>query len=285
MLIISEKTGQLGNRLFLFAHIMAYAIEHKRTVVNPSFIEYASFFETTQQDLLCRYPSNHFLSGKSTFLRKIIYRLVVCLSWLLSKLKINSISVIKLLDNEIVQLDSSDFQNFSKKQKIIFLQGWQFRSSLSLAKYSDQIRAFFIPIEPHRSQINLLITKIRYASDILCGVHIRQGDYVSFSGGKWFYNTAQYIQVMKSVEQLFPDKTVGFLICSNIAQEKEVFSEFNSFFANNHIIEDMYSLAECDYIIGPPSTYTMWASFYGEVPLYVVENPSLKPVLSDFKFY
>ena len=285
MLIIAEKVGQLGNRLLLYSNVIAYAIEHNLTVVNPSFAEYASLFETTHQDLLCRYPANRFFLGNNFLLKKIVYRLINYLAGVINKFKIQSILVIKLLDNEEMQLDSSDFQDLTKERKIVFLQGWKFQSSSSLAKHGEKVRAFFTPIEPHRSQINLLISQIRYSCDILCGVHIRQGDYVSFSGGKWFYNTAQYIQVMKSVEQLFPDKTVGFLICSNIAQEKEVFSEFNSFFANNHIIEDMYSLAECDYIIGPPSTYTMWASFYGEVPLYMVDNPSLKPVLSDFKFY
>ena len=34
-------------------------------------------------------------------------------------------------------------------------------------------------------------------------------------------------------------------------------------------IGDLYSLAACDYIIGPPSTYTQWASFYGQVPRFV----------------
>jgi hypothetical protein len=30
---------------------------------------------------------------------------------------------------------------------------------------------------------------------------------------------------------------------------------------------DLYSLARCDYVFGPPSTYSQWASFYGNKPL------------------
>jgi len=33
-------------------------------------------------------------------------------------------------------------------------------------------------------------------------------------------------------------------------------------------VEDMYALAECDYIIGPVSSFTQWASFYGNKPLF-----------------
>jgi len=30
----------------------------------------------------------------------------------------------------------------------------------------------------------------------------------------------------------------------------------------------IFSFAKCDYIVGPPSTFTSWASFYGDVPVY-----------------
>jgi hypothetical protein len=37
---------------------------------------------------------------------------------------------------------------------------------------------------------------------------------------------------------------------------------------------DLFSLAACDYIMGPPSTFTLWASFFGGVPLYTINNSS-----------
>jgi len=54
-------------------------------------------------------------------------------------------------------------------------------------------------------------------------------------------------------------------------------------FADEDLITDMYSLAKADYIIGPPSTFTMWASFYGSVPLLVIDNRKENILLSDFK--
>ena len=32
-------------------------------------------------------------------------------------------------------------------------------------------------------------------------------------------------------------------------------------------MSDLYALAGCDYILGPPGTFSQWASFYGEKPL------------------
>lgn len=45
----------------------------------------------------------------------------------------------------------------------------------------------------------------------------------------------------------------------------------------------MYLLARCDYIIDPPSTYTMWASFYGNVPLYMITDPTQSILLDSFQ--
>jgi len=67
---------------------------------------------------------------------------------------------------------------------------------------------------------------------------------------------------MNSVVRLFEGKKIKFLICSNIPQNPSLFDNFNCGFDRRHLIEDMYALAECDYVVGPPSSYTMWASFY-----------------------
>jgi hypothetical protein len=39
-----------------------------------------------------------------------------------------------------------------------------------------------------------------------------------------------------------------------------------------HFITDMYVLAACDAILGPPSTFSIWASYYGRVPLMQLEH-------------
>jgi hypothetical protein len=37
-------------------------------------------------------------------------------------------------------------------------------------------------------------------------------------------------------------------------------------------VGDLYALARCDYIMGPPSTYTQWASFYGNRPMLSLDG-------------
>jgi hypothetical protein len=55
-LVIAFRTGRLGNRLVLFAHVIGFAAEHGCRVVNFAFHSYAHLFENTRRDLYCRYP-------------------------------------------------------------------------------------------------------------------------------------------------------------------------------------------------------------------------------------
>jgi hypothetical protein len=82
---------------------------------------------------------------------------------------------------------------------------------------------------------------------------------------------------MQRVERQHEGKRVGFLICSNAKLRGSDFARFNHTFGSDHLIEDMYSFAKCDLILGPPSTYTMWAAFYGNVPLYMIEDIDAEP--------
>ena len=109
----------------------------------------------------------------------------------------------------------------------------------------------------------------------MIGVHIRRGDYKRFEGGKWFYTPEQYYEKMKELSALkmFEGKKIAYVICTN---EKNISfpaeGNFTIFNERRHFVEDLYLLSKCDYIMGPPSTFSGWASFYGEVPLYMLKE-------------
>lgn len=287
MIIISSKFGQLANRLFLFAHFIAFAIEHNLTIINPAFEEYAQFFEPTCNDLLCRYPIAQSRLPIHQQMRKAAYDFFRALSFGVNKAKIlNPIfGVIRLPENQEYDLSSPEFLDLVTRKKVVLVKGWMFRDNSNFVKHADKIRDYFTPIEVHRSPVNSLICTARQSCQILIGIHIRQGDYADFMGGKYFYTVSQYIHLMEKVEALFPNQQVAFLICSNVQQKPEDFSSFNVTFATHHLVEDLYSLAQCDYLMGTVSTYTMWASFYGKVPLYMIQDLDQSPSIADFLNY
>jgi hypothetical protein len=144
-----------------------------------------------------------------------------------------------------------------------------------LLKHADAIREHFQPLPRHERNVKRVIAEARCGADVLVGVHIRQTDYAAFVKGRYFFSTGQYRAVMQRVEKSFAPKTVRFLVCSDAAQTVEAFAGLDVVLGTGHLVEDMYALARCDFLIGPPSTYTEWASFYGEVPLCHLVSPDM----------
>jgi hypothetical protein len=282
MLIISAKSGQLGNRLLLFANFIAWAIEHNLTVLNPAFEEYSEFFVGTARDFLCCYPPPSFAAPGNKFIRSKYYNFIKYLS---------NKQVLKI--QEITREKPFSWSKYQASQQIkpgsnVCFQGWLFRDGWfvedtpQLREHADQIRSYFTPLPRYTINPDNLISNIKNSADIIIGIHIRQGDYAQHQNGRYFYTIDQYIEVMNAAVKLFFWKNMIFLICSNLKQEQSLFKSFNCVFGSGHLIEDMYALSKCDYIIGPPSSYTMWASFYGEKPLYMIRDVGKTINVKDF---
>jgi len=262
MIFITKRPGQLGNSLFLFSHFIAFSIEKNKKIVNPAFYEYAGYFPSTASDNLQRFPK-----GKSFFvndkLRKLYFRISFYTERILSKLHLsNKIVRIQELEwNERFQMDN-DEKGQELLGPVVLIWGWGFRCNSYFLKNIDFIRNFFKPFPKHIENVDRVIVPAKEKYDMIIGMHMRQGDYVNFAGGKYFYSIPQYVAAMRNATALFPGKKIGFLICSNAKPDPGVWNGFEVIASPGHELEDMYALSGCDYILGPPSTYSMWASFY-----------------------
>lgn len=270
MIIISSRPGQLGNLLIIYSGFLAYGLETGTTIKNPAFYEYRKYFLGT---------STFSFSGN-----KLAYRICYLLSRVLYKLNVKTkfINIVALEWDESINIENDK----SLSSVICFVQGWLFRSNSLLLKHRKHILDFFVPNPLLESRIDAYFSSTFTKSiDIIIGVHIRRGDYKRFESGKYFYEIWEYINVLKELEVLFKSRNLHFLLCSNEVIDLKDFSDLKSpvSLAMNHELLDMYSLARCNYIIGPPSTYSMWASFYGNVPLYMMHDLSKKILKEDFK--
>ena len=88
---------------------------------------------------------------------------------------------------------------------------------------------------------------------------------------------------MRLAAPLFPGKKVGFIVCSNVAQSIMDPLLPVVYPGPGQPVEDLYALAACDYIIGPPSTFSRWASFYGKTPLWEMRDADSSPKLEEFE--
>ena len=122
----------------------------------------------------------------------------------------------------------------------------------------------------HRRHVDALIHDVRRQANLVVGIHIRQGDYREWNGGKYFYSIAEYATMMRRVQSDLAGRDVTFVVCGNTKLDRADFTGLNVRFGTGHLIEDMYALAETDLLIGPPSTFSGWASLWGNVPLQVL---------------
>jgi len=289
-IVISSKAGQLGNRLFNFTNFIAFAAAHGATVINPSFDEYGDLFESTRSDLLCRYPAKPFGPAylRRPAVRRALYRGAYFLTRVIRKFGLRNwfARVVSVPDDTLYLLDDNPQAiDVFRDSKVVFVSGLQFRDISNIRKFSEEIRAYFTPVRSYIDNIDALTQPIRNRCDVLVGVHIRRGDYAHHLDGRYCFEAEDYARIIADVKALFPDKKVAFLICSNEKFDRSRFGSADCIFGTGHFLEDMYALARCDYIVGPPSTYSLWASFYGQVPLCFLQTRDAVLELASFVDY
>lgn len=295
MYILAKKYGKLCNRLFSAAHVLALAIEDRQTFANVAFYDYARYFEVTRQDIFCRFPAQKSRLKNSGALATVLYYVVYvvsCLVHYLSECGFGmdrlGLRTVKGSDDggDDLVLDAHSpllVAGSSGPDQVVFFQGWNLRAYHCLKKHGDTVREYFAPLPGYRANVEEFVQSARGGHEVLVGVVIRHGDYRTWLGGKYFYPIEVYTELMKQVEGVFGGRKVTFLICSDEGQDTAAFDAAGmSFrFRSGHMIENLYSLAECDYIVSPPSTYAMWASFYGKVPLYLINDPGQRISTTD----
>ncbi len=288
MVIIVGKHGQLCNRLFHASAFMANAIEHDYRVYNTRFNEYFTFFEDNCGENAANSPmriifqNNHFLHTACRRTLGLLMR--ICVKYKITRLPfIEIIEIFAMQVPSVFDLNDPIFVQ-KAKSKIVLVAGWFFRDTPNFEKYQDQIRAFWRPNASIITKTEQQIKTYRQDVDILIGVHIRRGDYADFRDGKWFYSDAVYAQKLLLIKQLdiFKDKKIHFVICSNEAINLESFGMLPTIFEQRHFVEDLHLLSLCDYIVGVPSTFSMWASFYGKRPLLQINHAEQIINFDDF---
>jgi Glycosyl transferase family 11. len=163
--------------------------------------------------------------------------------------------------------------NLSKFARRLFVNGWDLRRSVQyITKNKNDILKIFSPSELVISKCNNIMKNLRNNDEIVVGIHVRRGDYKTFMDGKYYFSDDEYSDIIFEMQFLLKqnfDCKVKFFIASN---EEFILNHLDIEYlqvSNSTPIEDLYLLSKCDYIIGPPSSFSMWASWYGSVPLKV----------------
>ena len=294
LLIVGHRCGRLGNRIVLFANLVAYAAEHGHRLVNVTFHSYATCFETTRRDVWCQYPLPKrqswldLVPGVASAIRKtrIFYHVIRGVSVLNEKLPVFGKRVVTLRERpgqHLILLESAEVQDQIADARVVFVYGWTFRAPGAVQRRAEEVRKYFRPVEAYERASSEAVARLRQDAEVVIGVHIRQGDYRQWRKGSCFFAMPQYAAWMRELAAQFPGQRVAFLVCSDEARRPEEFPELTVGFGPGSPMGDLYALAKCDYLLGTLSSFSQWASFYGNKPLYQVRDGNERPELGKFR--
>lgn len=268
MIIYIKHYEQLCNRIWAILPALSYALHNdKKLVIIWAFKPYMDLFPNLRKD-------KHIVSifeKKEFQYRRLIHRI-----W-------------KKYDKYLAS--KKKFCNISKKNIVVFSGAWECRLDESfILEEKEYICHLFSPTGDVKDIVKKNICKKK--GFIYVGVHIRRGDYATFSHGRFFYDQSYYYKLMDCLYLKFRSngQNVKFVICSNetfdVCSESLLrYVKFTSddlvYIKDSTPVIDLYALAECDYIFGPPSTFSQWASFYGGGKLLFIKEKSLTDIVPE----
>lgn len=274
-IIIRQEYGQLGNILFRLANVLGFAIEHGYRVEDYT-LAFCNYHDGSSN---IRFFEGYHLFHFFEFPRPK-FRLNNRIKWKLKDHLHNAINRIENFD------PTFDLQKLDLK-KSYELKGFHFSSRELAFKHRSQICDILRFKESEVLPIESMLNEAKKSYDLLLGVHIRQNDYKTFYDGKFYLTSDQYLKSVEHFKSLhLHSRRIGVVICSD---NKETIKEIQRkhsdyFYPRGTIVQDIYALSRCDFIIGPKATtMSTWASYIEDSLLLQIDKSTKSFELSNFQ--
>lgn len=254
-MMFARDKSQMCNNLLQYAHVYAWGREHGRKVISMRFSYKYQYF-------------------------KICHTSLTGFGWyLLAKY----LAALRLLPTASFKYDDCDREALERKMlrhRHIVVSGWHARWYDLFLKYRDEITDLFTLDSQYTDPVKAKMQEAEQGSTgsiVRLGVHIRRGDYRIFHDGKYLYDDEVYQRHIRRFMMLHPGKAIHVYIATNDPEVKESSYQEQCPGAHVHCLggcspEDLFMLSECDYLIGPPSTYSLVAAMYRDIPLYRMDE-------------
>ena len=261
------------NNILQFAHVWAWCKENGRAAVSMRFAYKYRYFR------ICHTPHHNFLTcAVVKFLAKL--RLIPTVDFDLE---------------DDVSLQHQDA--LMRSHNTMWVDGWMVRFYDLFLKYRDEIVNLFAFDEAVEASVAEIMGvaegALADAEDgavLRLGLHIRRGDYARFLDGRYFYDDRTYIDLVRQFRAMHPQSKIVVYVCgndptldkdrycSNIQDVRMVFPEGNPG-------QDLCLLSHCDWLIGAPSTFSLVAAMYRDLPLYWIRDAKTRLVPEEFQHF
>lgn len=250
-MIFSRDKSQMCNNLLQFAHVYAWAREHNRSVMSMRFSYKYPFFRISDSRYVS-FPMYLFAKYMAAL------RLLPTASFKHSECNHEALEQMMLRNRNIV------------------VSGWFVRFYDLFLKYREEICDLFAIKPEYTEPVKKKMTQCEEGSHdtLRLGVHIRRGDYAVWKDGIYCYSDEKYADYIRVFAALFPGRDVHVYLSTNDSSVtadaySRLLSSSNIYvhMLGGNAPEDLFMLSECDYLIGAPSTFSLVAAMYRDVPL------------------
>lgn len=266
MIYSIQCSGQMCNRILWFAHALATAIDLKANILHPFGKEIRSFSDLNPE-AIPEIKIRCFNWGRCI-------PVDVLHGWMLN------LPGMREKYTESCVNRCRDWREQGRKN--LLLWNWHFRNTEAIARHREKIVAFLRAKALHCARPNKIIGRLRDDGVIVVGVHIRRGDYKT-AMPQFYYDDATYLRIMRELTGSLGDR-VKFVAVSNEPVDMAFFRAHGLDLteASGTPQEDVVTLSLCDYIVGPPSTFSWWAAYYGDKPRLSLRNRDDEVSLDKF---
>jgi hypothetical protein len=157
---------------------------------------------------------------------------------------------------------------------LVCVGGWGYRCPELTQKYRPQLTTLYrLRHSLAEDELHLVqqMQRARLAGFKVVGLHVRRGDYSSWQGGRYCFSDDAYASVVRSVRSQFSgqgDDCFVVLFTNDVV----VPSCGQDLTGGGRWFADLIAMQNCDLLVGPPSTFTLWASYSASVPFIHLER-------------
>ncbi len=289
IVIVRTTGGELTNQLWNYASIYAYCLERGYALENPAFFEYGNYFTMPAPNLFFKLffflPFTNYTKRKQSFKRRLWRKLYEYYARALLALHKDSILVSDNSENRPFYLPPTEERAEVTRLEnagTIYLDGWLFRNPAGLEKYRKELLRYFRPRRDIEAKVAARIQELRSAYTSVVGVHIRQGDYVTWRGGAYFVPQTRVREILGEYLKttVYAASETCFVITSDGPVDVSLFAGLNIFVSRENAVHDLFLLSSTDAILGSNSTFGAFASYYGNIPFVVMQKEKM-----DWEYY
>ena len=263
-MIFARDKSQMCNNLLQYAHVYAWGREHGRKVISMRFSYKYQYFH------ICHTSLTGF-------------------GWYLFAKYMAALKLLPTASFKHSDCDRAALERKMLRHKHIVVSGWNVRFYDLFLKYRKEICELFTLDEQYTAPVKAKmppsvmssapssVMSSEVETSLALGVHIRRGDYAQWCNGQYFYDDNVYIRHINRFAELHPGKTIHVFLSTNDNQvSAEAYQQSCPKVVIHHFKgsapEDLFMLSECDYLIGPPSTFSLVAAMYRDIPLYRMDT-------------